>query len=282
MSAAASSSKLKDEAMPTPRSLGFDLKYQKNIKSTNSGINGSSSPNPTKIVVVAGWMGAKERQLKPYLEFYNERGFDTLSFAVGPHHVLFPSRAMKTMEAVLKHIKEASGKDGGVQAVVFHHFSVGGFLFGQMLRLLEKEKETYAHTQSTFKAQVFDSPPDYSGIAKGVSRSMGINGTVEKAIEAVLTLFLKLTESTSGVEHKAASAAFHGNSIKVPSLWFYSKKDPVADWRDCEIVWQKWRARGTDVETVVWEETPHIQHARYDPERYYGTLDKFLKKHGII
>lgn len=36
------------------------------------------------------------------------------------------------------------------------------------------------------------------------------------------------------------------------------------------------------VEECVWEHTPHIQHGRVDPERYFGTLDKFLKKNSII
>lgn len=61
-----------------------------------------------------------------------------------------------------------------------------------------------------------------------------------------------------------------------------SKADPVADWKDCVTVINKWRASGTIVEECVWEDTPHIQHARYDPERYYGTLEKFLIAHKCI
>ena len=71
----------KDLAMPTPLSIGFDVKYHKSDAITTG---------PRPLCIVAGWMGAKERQLKPYLSFYHKRGIDTLSFAVGPNHVLFP------------------------------------------------------------------------------------------------------------------------------------------------------------------------------------------------
>jgi hypothetical protein len=64
-----------------------------------------------------------------------------------------------------------------------------------------------------------------------------------------------------------------------PSLWFYSKSDPVARWEDCEIVMNKMRSKGTIVEQCVWDNTPHIQHARLDPDRYFNTLETFLKTH---
>ena len=57
---------------------------------------------------------------------------------------------------------------------------------------------------------------------------------------------------------------------------------PVANWEDCEIVINKWKTRGTSVEQCIWEHSPHIQHGRVDPERYFGTLQAFLEKHQII
>ncbi len=129
---------------------------------------------------------------------------------------------------------------------------------------------------------MFDSPPDFNGIAAGVSKSMGINGPIEKVIEVFIKGVLKVLENSSGVEHKASSAAFHDNAIQAPALWFYSKADPVSRWQDCEIVMDKWKAKGTIVESCFWLDTPHIQHGRKDPDRYFGTLDTFLKKHRVI
>jgi hypothetical protein len=233
--------------------------------------------------------------MRPYLNFYHDRNIDTISFAVGPNHVLFPEKAMEQMEAVLNTVAEANNSEhspaGGKKApgvkisrpssILFHHFSVGGFLFGQALIAMQKHSHLHKFPHH-IKAQIFDSPPDYQNIPKGISRSMGIGGAAEKIIEKGARLYLKLTENSAGVMHRASSHAFHENSVPAPALWFYSKADPVSDWQDCVTVTNKWKLKGTEVEECVWEDTPHIQHARVDPERYFGTLDRFLRKHKVI
>jgi hypothetical protein len=283
-----------DIAMPTPLSLGYDMRYHSSASSVNS-----SSPRP--IAIIAGWMGAKERQMKPYVKFYLERNIDTISFAVGPHHVLNPANAMKQMESVLNTVYKLSddnnnnnNKDTGMvkkdqmtlirpSGIIFHHFSVGGFLFGQALIAMKNDPKLSSLT-SSIKAQIFDSPPDYTNIANGISHSMGFQHPIaRKCIELLAKSYLLLTSNSAGVLHKASSSAFHNNDLTAaPSLWFYSKSDPVADWRDCEIVTRKWRAKGIMVEECVWEHSPHIQHARADPERYFGTLETFLQRHKVI
>lgn len=237
----------KDTRMPTPLSLGYDMKYH--------AAPGNRGLGARPIVVIAGWMGAKERQMRPYLNFYHERNIDTISFAVGPNHVLFPEKAMQQMEAVLNCVADAHKQQedegpkatiGQPSAILFHHFSVGGFLYGQAIQAMQ------AHTHlnsfpATIKAQIFDSPPDYQNIPKGISRSMGIGGIVEKVIEKFAEAYLKITYDSAGVMHRASSHAFHENKITAPALWFYSKADPVCDWKDCITVTDKWKAKGIDV-----------------------------------
>ncbi len=272
----------KDTRMPTPLSLGYDMKYH--------AAPGNHGLGARPIVVVAGWMGAKERQMKPYLSFYHDRNIDTISFAVGPNHVLSPEKAMKQMEAVLNYVQDAHNQQessgpkssiGKPSAILFHHFSVGGFLYGQAIQAMKAHSHLNDFA-SNIKAQIFDSPPDYQNIPKGISRSMGIGGIVEKIIEKSAEAYLKVTYDSAGVMHRASSHAFHENQIPAPALWFYSKADPVCDWNDCVTVTSKWKAKGISVEECVWEHTPHIQHGRVDPERYFGTLDSFLKKNNVI
>jgi len=267
-------SDIKSIQMPTPLSIGFDMTYQQ----ASSNVEEGNRP----MVVIAGWMGAKEKQLKPYLSFYHNKNIDTLSFAVGPKHVLFPSEAKKQMESVLGYVSDP--EKSGIKTpscIIFHHFSVGGFLYGLILLLL-KDSNRFTNVSAIIRAQIFDSPPDYKSIPKGIARSMGIDGIAENIIEFSARTYLKLSENYAGVLHRASSDAFHRNSIPAPSLWFYSKADPVARIEDCVTIVEKWKSRGTIVQECVWEDTPHIQHARYDPKRYFGTLEKFLKDHKII
>lgn len=90
------------------------------------------------------------------------------------------------------------------------------------------------------------SPPDYVNIPTGISKSMGIGGIGEKLIEYTARGYLKLTENSAGVVHKAASKAFHDNDVMAPSLWFYSESDPVAV------------HMGTTLESLSSMMTPHL------------------------
>jgi hypothetical protein len=248
-------------------SLGMDVEYQENRASSK------------KLAIITGWMGAKPKQLKNYNTWYHDKGFDTLQFSVGPQHVLKPETSLALMEVI---VKESLALEPRI--ITFHNFSVGGYLFGQMLRVLNEPQ--HADLKRRFvpliKAQVFDSPPDMEGIAAGVGASMGANPFIAKPVEFLISGYLKAVENTAGVEHRASSDHFHGNHIGAPSMWFYSKADPVCNYKDCLTVIGKWRASGTEVEEVVWEDTPHIQHGRKDPERYFGSLDTFLGKHGLL
>ena len=149
----------KDIQMPTPLSAGFNMKFQRANEKDNQ---------KRPLVVIAGWMGAKERQLNPYISFYHSKNIDTLSFAVGPKHVLFPYDSKKQMEVVIDFISNPSDpRITAPSCILFHHFSVGGFLYGLLLLLLKEDKRFDSFTPM-IRAQIFDSPPDYKSIASGM------------------------------------------------------------------------------------------------------------------
>ena len=273
--------KERDLVMPTPLSLGFDITLQR--ASPESKVEASNRGNT--IVVLCGWLGAKPRQLRVFTEWYHQKGFDVLSFAVGPKHVLFPKTAQQMMEKVINvaSCPDESNPTSKSDRIIFHHFSVGGYLFGQMLRVLNQNQGKYSDFVPKIKAQIFDSPPDIAGVPAGIAASVGItNKVVAKGIELSVTAMLSALSQTTGVEHTAASKSFHNNFVRAPSLWFYSLADPVANHKDCDIVIGKWRQAGTTVETCVWENSKHIQHAKKDPVKYFGTLNDFLSRHNVL
>lgn len=101
----------------------------------------------------------------------------------------------------------------GPRPILFHHMSVGGYLFGQWTRSLARDGAlepgsehaplldcitAQAHPPALHLAcispasrlhlacispasppQIFDSPPDVNGIAEGAAKSMGIGGVRE-------------------------------------------------------------------------------------------------------
>ena len=68
---------------------------------------------------------------------------------VGPQHVLRPKTAMTIMKNVVDKALELKPTD-----VVFHHFSVGGYLFGQMLRTLQREDMVSLRSKKLFLTSV--------------------------------------------------------------------------------------------------------------------------------
>ena len=56
----------------------------------------------------------------------------------------------------------------------------------------------------------------------------------------------------------------------------------MARWDRCDEVIRKWRAKGIDVDAVVFEDTPHIQHLRYQQEQYVRALHAFLSKNRLM
>ncbi len=259
--------------MPTPRSLGFDVSYQQ-----------CQHKDSKKLAVVCGWMGAKPKQMKPYVNFYLNRGYNVISYAVGPMHVLKPESATEMMDRVLS-LAMYGGKGNAEMPtpnqVVTHSFSVGGYLTGQLLRILadadrDADKEKW---HQLVKAQIYDSPPDMGSIAKGIGASMGLGAGVAAMVEGIVKAYLYAVKDTAGKEHALSSAHFHDNHIPAPSLWMYSKADPVALESDIDTVMNKWKTKGYEVESTMWLDTKHIQHGRSDPERYFGSLATFLDKH---
>lgn len=54
-----------------------------------------------------------------------------------------------------------------------------------------------------------------------------------------------------------------------PRLYFFSKKDDMVPWEEVKAHTEKAREAGLAVRTELFEDSPHVAHARKDPERYW-------------
>lgn len=231
-----------------------------------------------KVVVITGWLNANQRQLKPYVSYYLGKGLDTVTISVNAGHILDPKSGRKQMEDVMHEVMKVPTK-----RILFHQFSTGGYLYAQLLRVvaLNPQNETFKKFHESIGAQIFDSPPDVDGIANGISKSFIGNPVMQTVSKVAVGAYLSLAKNTAGIEHREASRTMHQNTLRAPSLWFYSKADEIAPYQDCEKVIKTWRNNDIPVEECVWDDTPHIQHARKDPQRYFDTLSLFLEKHQL-
>lgn len=261
------------------------LNLELNKKQLGNGITHYDSPIVNKntnntVVVITSWLFAKDNQLKPYIQFYLNQGISILTISVDIFHILNPNKSKKQMESIINEVLKLTSKN-----IIYHQFSTGGFLYAQQLRILLDDKEkkinNFYNYENKIKAQIFDSIPDVNSIPIGVSKHYK-NPIIENIMKYTIKFYLKLVENTTGVEHRLASNIMHNNYIKAPSLFFYSKTDIIAPMEDIEIVMNKWKNNNIPVESCCFENTKHIQHARQEPEMYFGTLKDFLLKNKLI
>mmetsp|Transcript_6228 Transcript_6228/g.8037 ORF Transcript_6228/g.8037 Transcript_6228/m.8037 type:complete len:264 (+) Transcript_6228:60-851(+) len=233
------------------------------------------------LVLLSGWMGSTPRHLRRIKEHYENHGYDTYSFSAGPREVVFPKKAIALMEKNMDSVIEEIGDSN--RPIIFHGFSMSGFLWGNALLSMDKNPERFGKFKNNLKVQIFDSPPDYVGISGGIAKSMGFGDFRSTIVKNIMDLYLHLTKDSAGVIHLAASNRFHGNDLKhAPSLWMYSLTDPVASSEICQIVANKWRAAGVESEEVVFKDTAHVQHMLKEPEKYISALDQFLQRNGLL
>lgn len=61
---------------------------------------------------------------------------------------------------------------------------------------------------------------------------------------------------------------------EMPRLYIYSKKDKITLSKYVESHIKQATSLGLDVTVEVFEDTPHVAHARQDPDRYWGAVKR--------
>ncbi|KAJ7515618.1 hypothetical protein O6H91_22G020500 [Diphasiastrum complanatum] len=120
-------------------------------------------PKTKKTVVLLGWLGAQQKHLKSYAEWYNERGINAVTFVIPMRDVISLNTRDKS-EQLIQHLAKhlatwlsEENNDGEQNCVLFHTFSNTGWLtYGVILeKLLEKDPTLL----NKIKGCVVDSAP---------------------------------------------------------------------------------------------------------------------------
>ncbi|XP_013090145.2 transmembrane protein 53-B-like [Biomphalaria glabrata] len=236
----------------------------------------SSQPRP--LVLLYGWMLAKQRHLDKYGNMYHSKGFDVLSLKMRPTQVLIPSRAQKTTEQLLSILQDEHLKD---KPLMVHGFSVGGYMYGELLVKLNQDLEKYRSIRSRLVGQIFDSPVDYEGVPSGFARILLKNRVGQKLLQFSLESYLSLFKDSVTRHYIKSSNAFHKNELRIPSLLLYSRADPIGVDTKIELVMKKWRANNIPVMARCWESSPHVSHFHRHPDEYVEAVLKFISSIGL-
>jgi hypothetical protein len=120
-----------EEVQPSP------FTAQSQIISADADV-ASHQPNTGKrpLAVVIAWLGARPKHIEKYSQIWIDRGFDVISESIDPADLLLPKqRAIPRVNRLVQTLYDLT-TSGKHDEIVMHCFSVGGYIFGEMLHQL--------------------------------------------------------------------------------------------------------------------------------------------------
>ncbi|GLT80036.1 hypothetical protein SLA2020_514990 [Shorea laevis] len=260
-------------------------------------------------VVLLGWLGAKAKHLRRFVQWYNSQGIHAVTFVVQVTDVLWVdlgTRLEQRMSAFGSQLSSwVSGKenDGRERCLIFHTLSnTGLFTCGAILDSFQGRDDL----KKKIKGIIIDSggggfldPKVWAaGIAAAVfkKRHSLINGFKSEpsalklqekeppkieamllaALEKLMTFLLNLPDFERRL--RRAIEPFSEHPPLCPQLYLYSTVDRVIPFETIELCMEKQRRKGIKVLSFNFGSSLHVDHYRTFPDIYSSELHKFLNE----
>ncbi|XP_021735466.1 transmembrane protein 53-A-like [Chenopodium quinoa] len=312
----AKASKPKTYSYPSPSVPSSDL-YRWHLPEPSTvdvaGKSDCSSAKSRTVVVLLGWLGAKQKHLSKYAEWYTSKGFHVITFTFPMSEVLsyqVGGKAEQDVELLVNHLADWLEEEHG-KNLVFHTFSNTGWLtYGVALEKFHKQDPSLI---GRIKGCIVDSAPvaspDPQVWASGFSaaflkkQSVATKGrtascdsdeedsvvarsvnelkpaVTETALLVFLEKFFKVVLNLPPVNRRLTDVMglLSSKQPSCPQLYIYSSSDRVIPASSVESFIEQQRKSGHEVRSCNFISTPHVDHFRNEPQLYTSQLTKFLE-----
>ncbi|XP_074561666.1 uncharacterized protein LOC141817958 [Curcuma longa] len=293
-----------------------DVLYRWHLPHPNAydigGADPSSKAKSQTVVVLLGWLGARQKHLKRYAEWYTSRGYHVVTFTFPMADVVsykVGGKVERDVESLAEHLVDWVAEEEG-KNLVFHTFSNTGWLTYGVL--LEKFREQDSSAIAKIKGCIVDSAPvavpdpqvwasgfsaallkKQSVAAKGNTRSIvsGLNvgdseticagpkpAVAESALLVVLEKFFKVVLNLPTINRRLSDVLdlLTSEQPNCPQLYIYSSADQVIPAKSVESFIERQRRAGHEVRACDFLSSPHVDHFRNHPALYDTQLASFL------
>ncbi|KAJ3793153.1 hypothetical protein GGU11DRAFT_812117 [Lentinula aff. detonsa] len=263
----------------------------------------TSNRNAPNIILVFGWMGAKLPHISKYTKVYEETYPNATQIIVQSNPLLFWSSNRTRMKNLLPvaEILEASGcvgtaseiRENNSTKILVHCFSNGGgvqmLALGNLLHARLGSSSSLAVTMPQVSAVVFDSCPGTPSLWRTVQAfNASLHPVIRIPVVILITFFYSIVTiikqwlfGIQPISERLKEGLLRNGpeggilpwiTEKTPRMYVCSKKDDLIPIDQVEEHVQEAIRRGLNARIEVYENTPHVAHARRYPERYWGAV----------
>lgn len=226
------------------------------------------------LVILLTWMLAQQKHVNKYLDLYLRKGFDALRVSISVKQLLWP---LTGSQVVAGDTLDFLSDNKQFQPLLVHGFSVGGYVWGEVLVKMNQDLEKYMPVIDRIKGQIWDSTPDITEFSKGFPHAVFPNNVIlRKAVEKGIEYHLKTFQDTATQHYIRASQLFHTTPVRAPALVFIAKNDPIASLPVVSKARETWESMGMKTHMKCWDKSRHVSHFHLHRKEYIETLEQFL------
>lgn len=262
----------------TVKKINENLEFRKREKLGEEAVAVKDEVMSKPLVLLFSWLQAKQKHIEKFGDYYLTKGWDVLTVKVTPSQLLLPRKGTHLVaEDVAQFVQH---EDRQHQPLMVHAFSIGGYVYTEVLLKVLQQLETEMQRQEFHQriiGQVYDSVADVGEIPVGLSRAVTERPVLQVCFQKCIEGYMRLMRKIAVQYYLKASHHFHHNPVNSPALFVYSNNDPVSPPEVNEKAARNIQDKlgCSSVVTKCFNGSSHVSHMYKYPNDYTDMLDKF-------